>query len=89
MCVGVLQKKKKLVRTLFSTFLLSGREVALYCSTHLPEMITLTEAYQAGNLEEALKEAFMECDHKVLTKEAIQEMKALLNLDPSDDETVE
>ena len=53
--------------------------MALYCAAYLGDMIRSTEAYLHGNLPEALKEAFMQCDRTLLTAEAQRVMKALLN----------
>lgn len=38
-------------------------------------MIKSTEAYGEGDLAQAMKEAFMQCDRIIREKEAIQEMK--------------
>ena len=53
----------------------TGREVAVYCASHLADIIKSTTAYSQGNIEQALRDAFMECDKLITEKEAIQEMK--------------
>lgn len=59
-----------------SCFTLSaGREVAIYCATHLADIIKSTAAYDQGNLGQAMKDAFMQCDRLLKEKEAIAEMK--------------
>lgn len=53
----------------------AGREVAVYCANHLANIIKSTPAYSHGNLEQALKDGFMQCDRIVMQDKAIQEMK--------------
>lgn len=57
----------------FTTY--SGREVAVYCATHLADTIKSTAAYGQGDLGQAMKDAFMQCDRFLKEKEAIAEMK--------------
>jgi hypothetical protein len=47
----------------------------MYCATHLGDVIKSTAAYGEGNLAQAMKDAFMECDKLIKEKEAIAEMK--------------
>ncbi len=49
-----------------------GREVAMYCASHMPDII---HSCNCGNIEQALKDAFMKCDRMVIEEEAVQEMK--------------
>ena len=50
------------------------------------DIIKSTEAYKTGHLKQALKDAFMECDHQLLTKDAIEEMKRMIQQDlPEED----
>ncbi len=53
----------------------SGKEVAVYCATHLADMIKSTAAYREAGLPQAMKDAFMQCDRLLKEKEAINEMK--------------
>lgn len=53
----------------------SGREVAVYCATHLAEIIKSTTAYGDGNVGQAMKDAFMQCDRLLTERETIEEMK--------------
>lgn len=53
----------------------AGREVAVYCATHLADIIKSSEAYSQGDLKQAMKDAFMKCDRLVTEREAIEEMK--------------
>ena len=52
-----------------------GKEVAAYCATHLADIIKATPAYGQGDLGQAMKNAFMQCDRKLKEKEVIEEMK--------------
>ena len=56
----------------------TGKEVALYCALHLPKLVQSCEAYKNRDLEQALRDTFMLCDRQLLSKEAIDEMKSLL-----------
>ena len=60
------------------THVYTGKEVALYCALHLPKLIQSCEAYKNRDLEQALRDTFMLCDRQLLSKEAIDEMKSLL-----------
>ena len=53
----------------------AGSEVAEYCAKHMPELLQSNALYKSGDLAAALREVFVECDRKLLEKEAIQEMK--------------
>uniref|UniRef100_A0A1B0D5N7 protein-serine/threonine phosphatase n=1 Tax=Phlebotomus papatasi TaxID=29031 RepID=A0A1B0D5N7_PHLPP len=54
-----------------------GPEIALYCSQKLPEFLKNTEAYKAGEMEKALKDAFLGFDDTLLQPEVIEELKQL------------
>lgn len=56
----------------------TGKEVAVYCSRHLPSLLATSSHLQAGDYETALVDVFMDCDRVLLTKEAIDEMKEIL-----------
>ena len=60
------------------THVYTGKEVALYCALHLPKLVQSCESYKSEDLEQALRDTFMLCDRQLLTKEAIDEMKSLL-----------
>lgn len=54
-----------------------GPEIALYCSKYLPEFLKSTEAYAKGDYEEALRQAFLGFDSKLLGADVIEELKEL------------
>ena len=56
----------------------TGKEVALYCAKTIPHLLLRSESYGQGDYVSALKNAFMSCDHQLLSKEAVQEMKEML-----------
>lgn len=47
----------------------------MYCATHLGDIIKSTAAYGEGDIAQAMKDAFMQCDKLIKGKEAIEEMK--------------
>ena len=47
----------------------------MYCATHLPDVIKSTAAYGKGDIAQAMKDAFMQCDSKLKEREVIEEMK--------------
>ncbi|XP_059612030.1 probable protein phosphatase CG10417 [Phlebotomus argentipes] len=54
-----------------------GPEIALYCSQKLPEFLLTSEAYKSGEMEKALKDAFLGFDETLLKPEVIEELKLL------------
>ena len=52
-----------------------GKEVAVYCAVHLGDIIKSMAAYSEGNLPQAMKDAFMQCDKLLKEDEAIEEMR--------------
>ena len=56
-------------------YILVGKEVAEYCSRHMPEMLQSNSSYQSGDLQSALKEVFLLADRKLLEKDVIKELK--------------
>ncbi|XP_055621467.1 probable protein phosphatase CG10417 [Toxorhynchites rutilus septentrionalis] len=54
-----------------------GAEVAQYCSVHLPTFLKGLEKYVAKNFEQALKDAFLGIDAKLLDNKVIEELKKL------------
>lgn len=55
----------------------------MYCSKHFSDILKDTEPYQKGEITAGLCQAFMNCDRKLLTQEAINEMKTLSENDVS------
>ena len=67
-----------------------GREVAEYCSRHMPEMLQSNASYKSGDLPTALRELFMTTDRKLLEKEVIRELKRYVDgVKESQDDDVE
>lgn len=54
-----------------------GAEVAKYCAMKLPEFIKSLSSYSAGNLEEALREGFLQFDATLITSYGLSELKLL------------
>lgn len=54
-----------------------GPEIALYCSKYLPKFLKATEAYARGDFEQALRDAFLGFDTKLLAGDVIEELKVL------------
>lgn len=65
--------------------------MAEYCSLKLAEFLKQTEAYKNGNLEEALKEAFLGFDATLLKESVVEELKLLAKKNPdyADEEEME
>ncbi len=42
---------------------------------HLADIIKSTEAYRQGSVEQAMKDAFMQCDRLTTEENAIEEMR--------------
>ena len=57
----------------------AGKEVAVYCANKMGEMIKSTEAYKKGDMAWALKDAFVDCDKKLLLPEVSKELKRIAN----------
>ena len=57
----------------------TGKEVAEYCSRHMPEMLLSNATYKSGDLSAALKELFMTMDKKLLEKDVIRELKSYVS----------
>lgn len=68
-----------------------GSEVAEYCSLKLAKFLKQTEAYKNGNLEEALRQAFLGFDSTLLEKDVVEELKVLAknNPDYAEDDEIE
>ncbi|XP_062617957.1 protein phosphatase 1G-like, partial [Saccostrea cucullata] len=63
-----------------------GSEVAQYASLHFPDYIKQHPLFKEGKLKEALENAFLEFDQKLLEKEACDEMRVLAGIDEERDE---
>ena len=61
-----------------------GKEVALYCNVHIPELLLSSSAYKSGNIPFALQKTFLECDRLLTAPQAIEEMDKLLLNDRKD-----
>lgn len=59
-----------------------GSEVAEYCSLKLPAFLKLTEAYKNGDIDQALKDTFINFDQTLLKPEVIAELKDLAKKNP-------
>lgn len=62
----------------------TGKEVALYCSAHIPELLVASSVYKSGNVPLALQKTFLECDRLLTTPQAVEEMEKLLLNDRKD-----
>lgn len=51
-----------------------GQHVALFARKHLPDILKSLPSYKAKQYEEALKEAFLKVDEKMLTQEGLKEL---------------
>lgn len=55
----------------------NGVEVSTYAAKYLPEYIRRNRKYQAGNIVEGLKEAFLLLDSSILLRESINELREI------------
>jgi len=53
-----------------------GAKVAAFCANNLHRYIVRREEYKEGNVEEALREGFMECDRVMRTEESLKDEMA-------------
>lgn len=51
--------------------------MAIYCSKYFPDFLRASKSYQNGDISRGLCEVFMDCDRKLLTKGALDEMKVM------------
>lgn len=56
-----------------------GKEVADYVAANLHRFLMDTEAFQAGDIKKALKDAFLNIDEALTTEEVIKELQGLQN----------
>ncbi|XP_064382077.1 protein phosphatase 1G-like isoform X2 [Halichondria panicea] len=56
-----------------------GKEVAVYCADKMGDLIKSTGAYKEGDIGQALKDAFINCDRQLLLPEIAQELKKIAN----------
>ncbi|XP_013104999.2 probable protein phosphatase CG10417 [Stomoxys calcitrans] len=54
-----------------------GAEVSTYCADKLPNFLKALEAYKSGNIEQALKDAFLGFDKTLLDPAVIENLKVL------------
>jgi serine/threonine protein phosphatase PrpC len=54
-----------------------GLEVSKYCAKHLPEVIEQSKAFQRGDYERALEEAFFELDRMMTTPEGEETLRSI------------
>ncbi|PAA80067.1 hypothetical protein BOX15_Mlig004716g2, partial [Macrostomum lignano] len=64
-----------------------GAEVALYLAKHLPQYLLQTDTYQSGDFEQALKDAFLGLDAKLLEPEVAAVLKSLAKSAEDDSES--
>lgn len=53
----------------------------MYCAQKMGELIKATDAYKSGDFVQALKDAFVNCDKKLLLPEVAKELKRIANED--------
>ncbi|XP_066931681.1 protein phosphatase 1G-like [Clytia hemisphaerica] len=63
-----------------------GEEVAVYVSQNLHKFILDCDSYMEGEIESALKEAFMNIDQAVTTEEVIEELKEIAGFNEGNEE---
>lgn len=51
----------------------------MYCAAKLGDIIKSTDSYSAGDISQALKDAFMKCDEIIAKPETVQEMKMMMS----------
>ncbi len=51
----------------------------MYCANKMGDLIKSMEAYKAGDMSQALKDAFVSCDKKLLLPEVAKELKKIGN----------
>ncbi|KAH7975666.1 hypothetical protein HPB52_004051 [Rhipicephalus sanguineus] len=61
-----------------------GAEVAKYCAMKLPDFVKTLSCYKEGNLEEALREGFLQFDASLVTTTGLSELKALAGTSSDD-----
>ncbi|XP_075525614.1 protein phosphatase 1G [Dermacentor variabilis] len=61
-----------------------GAEVAKYCAMKLPDFVKTLSCYKEGNLEEALREGFLQFDASLVTATGLSELKALAGTSSDD-----
>lgn len=67
-----------------------GSEVSAYCALRFPDYLKQIEAYKSGDIDKALKEAFIGFDATLLEENVIEALKSLAKklpegIDPDDD----
>lgn len=59
-----------------------GAEVSAYCALKLPDYLKKLDSYKTGEMEKALKEAFIGFDQTLLKETVIEELKQLAKKNP-------
>ena len=54
-----------------------GPEIALYVAKYLPMLLKTHYAFTAGNMEHALREAFLAVDKQIALDETVDELQTL------------
>ncbi len=67
----------------------AGKEVAVYCADKMGDLIKSTGAYKEGDIGQALKDAFINCDRQLLLPEIAQELKKIANDGKEEDKWVQ
>jgi len=62
-----------------------GKEVAAFSAAHLPGVLASTEGYRNGDMESALKQAFLRMDEIMVMDENRRELKALMAVSDDDE----
>lgn len=66
-----------------------GREVAIHCSQKLPDFIKALDAYQKGDIKEALVDGFLGFDATIATPEVVEILKELSGRKNANDDSDE
>ena len=62
-----------------------GVEVATYCSKYFPDLLKSLDEYKNGNIEDALKKAFLKFDQSLTSEEAKKELNFLAGNSETED----
>lgn len=57
----------------------------MYCSVKMGDIIKSMDAYREGDMDKALKDAFLHCDEKLLGPDVIKDMKQIAENDVTED----
>ena len=62
-----------------------GKEVAVYCSMKMGDIIKSMDAYREDDIDKALKDAFLHCDEILLGPDVINDLKQIAENDLAED----